>query len=353
MKPAYHRGVIIPLANGATIYDDTYNSNPYALARTLELMTQADVRGRRIAVIGDMLELGEQELQFHRDAGEGDPEVDRRGHGRASATRRVRRRCSTARAKPGSPTTRCITSTNAQAAGEFLKTFIREGDLVLIKGSRGVGLDKAVAILERAAMTGGAHVMLYHLLYQLRDVFVGFNVFRYITFRTAFAALTALLISFILGPWLIERMRHIKLGQYIREEGPKSHQVKAGTPTMGGMLINVAILIPTILWADITNPVHLDHPLRHRGVRRDRLRRRLSQAGQEAEPRPDGEGEIRRAVRRGAAGGAGHRLPADAEEQLLDGDHLPVPQGRGPEPRAALHPVRDGRARRLRRTRST
>jgi phospho-N-acetylmuramoyl-pentapeptide-transferase len=96
--------------------------------------------------------------------------------------------------------------------------------------------------------------MLYYLLYPLRDVIVGFNVFRYITFRTAFAALTALLISFILGPWLIERMRRIKLGQYIREEGPKSHQQKAGTPTMGGILINVAILIPTILWADIFNP---------------------------------------------------------------------------------------------------
>ena len=96
--------------------------------------------------------------------------------------------------------------------------------------------------------------MLYHILFGLRDTFVGFNVFRYITFRTAFAALTALLISFILGPWLIERMRHIKLGQFIREEGPKSHQAKAGTPTMGGILINVAILIPTILWADIFNP---------------------------------------------------------------------------------------------------
>ncbi len=96
--------------------------------------------------------------------------------------------------------------------------------------------------------------MLYHFLYGLRDVIVGFNVFRYITFRTAFAALTALLISFILGPWLIERMRRIKLGQFIREEGPKSHQAKAGTPTMGGILINVAILIPTILWADIFNP---------------------------------------------------------------------------------------------------
>ena len=96
--------------------------------------------------------------------------------------------------------------------------------------------------------------MLYHLLFRLRDVFVGFNVFRYITFRTAFAALTALLISFILGPWLIERMKRIKIGQFIREEGPQSHHVKAGTPTMGGILINVAIIIPTLLWADILNP---------------------------------------------------------------------------------------------------
>ena len=84
--------------------------------------------------------------------------------------------------------------------------------------------------------------MLYYLLYPLRNMISGFNVFRYITFRTAWAALTALVISFILGPWLIERMRQIKLGQFIREEGPKSHQQKAGTPTMGGILINVLIV---------------------------------------------------------------------------------------------------------------
>src|SRR5947208_2455141 len=97
--------------------------------------------------------------------------------------------------------------------------------------------------------------MLYFLLYYLfHNRIAGFNVFRYITFRTAFAAITAMLISFILGPWLIDRMTRIKLGQYIREEGPKSHQQKAGTPTMGGILINLAILIPTLLWADILNP---------------------------------------------------------------------------------------------------
>jgi phospho-N-acetylmuramoyl-pentapeptide-transferase len=96
--------------------------------------------------------------------------------------------------------------------------------------------------------------MLYYALYLLRNYISGFNVFRYITFRTAWAALTALVISFVLGPWLIDKMRQIKLGQFIREEGPKSHQQKAGTPTMGGILINVAIIIPTILWADLANP---------------------------------------------------------------------------------------------------
>src|SRR5258706_165804 len=95
--------------------------------------------------------------------------------------------------------------------------------------------------------------MLYYLLFELRSYFSALNVFRYIPFRTAIAALTALIISFILGPWLIERMRAIKLGQFIREEGPKSHQQKAGTPTMGGILINVALIVPTMLWADLTN----------------------------------------------------------------------------------------------------
>ncbi len=119
--------------------------------------------------------------------------------------------------------------------------------------------------------------MLYYLLYPLRNLISGFNVFRYITFRTAWAALTALVISFILGPWLIERMRQIKLGQFIREEGPKSHQQKAGTPTMGGILINIAILIPTLLWADVMNPpngqreVHDAIPRRARGRPGDRV----------------------------------------------------------------------------------
>jgi UDP-N-acetylmuramoyl-tripeptide--D-alanyl-D-alanine ligase len=145
LKPAYHRGVIIP-ARGATIYDDTYNSNPYALRRALELMAQADVSGRRIAVIGDMLELGEQELQFHRDAGD---EVDRLRDRGAGVGKRTRALLEGARGA-GFAAEQLHHFENAEAAGEFLKNEVREGDLVLIKGSRGVGLDKAVAMLEGA-----------------------------------------------------------------------------------------------------------------------------------------------------------------------------------------------------------
>ncbi len=95
--------------------------------------------------------------------------------------------------------------------------------------------------------------MFYHLLYRLHDVIPWFRVFRYITFRTASATITALLISFVLGPLIIRKLRAFNLGQKIRHEGPQSHQVKAGTPTMGGILILIAMLGPSLLWGDLTN----------------------------------------------------------------------------------------------------
>src|SRR6185369_1528155 len=97
--------------------------------------------------------------------------------------------------------------------------------------------------------------MLYFLLYeQLYRYASPFRVFRYTTFRTAFASLTALFLCIALGPWLINKLREFQIGQYIREEGPKSHQKKAGTPTMGGILIIISIVIPTLLWADLRYP---------------------------------------------------------------------------------------------------
>ena len=95
--------------------------------------------------------------------------------------------------------------------------------------------------------------MLYHFLYPLRDTISAFNVFRYITFRTIYASLTAFFICFILGPWVIRRLGLLQIGQYIREDGPEAHHKKAGTPTMGGLLILLAITVSTLLWTDLTN----------------------------------------------------------------------------------------------------
>ena len=94
--------------------------------------------------------------------------------------------------------------------------------------------------------------MIYHLLYPLHDKFSYFNVFRYITFRTIYATVTALLICFVIGPWLIRRLQSLQIGQPIRNDGPDTHLSKQGTPTMGGILIIFSIVISTLLWANLT-----------------------------------------------------------------------------------------------------
>ena len=96
--------------------------------------------------------------------------------------------------------------------------------------------------------------MLYYLLYALRDQFGPLNVVRYITFRTAAASLSALALSLIFGPPLIRKLRDFRVGQIIRQEGPESHRAKAGTPTMGGILILSCAILPTLFWTDLTNP---------------------------------------------------------------------------------------------------
>src|SRR5262245_47084535 len=106
----------------------------------------------------------------------------------------------------------------------------------------------------RRARRSGTKV-LYYLLYEiLRRYFSPLNVFRYITVRTVYASLTAMFLALVFGPWLIRRLREMQIGQYIREEGPQEHKKKAGTPTMGGVLIVLSTAIPVVLWADLTNP---------------------------------------------------------------------------------------------------
>lgn len=96
--------------------------------------------------------------------------------------------------------------------------------------------------------------MLYYLLFPLRRYVPALNVFRYITFRAAMAIVTALLLSWFLGPGFIRALRRLSVGQNIREVGPQAHQVKAGTPTMGGLLILFAVLVPTLLWTTLDDP---------------------------------------------------------------------------------------------------
>src|SRR5229473_61691 len=97
--------------------------------------------------------------------------------------------------------------------------------------------------------------MLYYLLYHvLQHYFSPLNVFRYITVRTVYASLTDMFLALVFGPGLIRQLRELQIGQYIRKEGPQEHQKKAGTPTMGGVLIVLSTAVPTLLWADLRNP---------------------------------------------------------------------------------------------------
>ncbi len=95
--------------------------------------------------------------------------------------------------------------------------------------------------------------MLYHLLVPLTKYFTALNVFNYITFRAGGAAVTALLVSFVVGPWILRRLQHMQVHQVVREGTPDSHQAKGTTPTMGGLIILVALLVSTLLWARLDN----------------------------------------------------------------------------------------------------
>ena len=95
--------------------------------------------------------------------------------------------------------------------------------------------------------------MLYHIFYPLAANIKLFNIFKYLTFRTIYAMITALLVCFVLGPWIIRKLESLQARQVIRTDGPESHLQKQGTPTMGGVMILAAIIIPTLLWADLSN----------------------------------------------------------------------------------------------------
>ena len=170
---------------------------------------------------------------------------------------------------------------------------VREGDLILVKGSRGVETDKVVkALRERFPALGGdeendesgmrnaeskdkgcfdfhSTFMIHHLIsddsldllrvalqrYEGGGSYLvkALNVFQYVTFRTAYASITALLISLVFGRRVIQALKNWNVGQQIREEGPQAHMAKRGTPTMGGVLIIASVMISTLLWAKLSS----------------------------------------------------------------------------------------------------
>ena len=138
--------------------------------------------------------------------------------------------------------------------------------------------------------------MLYHWLAPLGQTYIIFNLFNYISFRAAGATVTALLLAFVVGPPVIRRLRARKVGQVIRAEGPASHQSKRGTPTMGGLIILLATIVPTLLWAPLTNRFVVVAMLVHSLDGVHRVPRRLPQ---------DRAGEVARAGGQVEAGGAG------------------------------------------------
>ncbi len=135
----------------------------------------------------------------------------------------------------------------------LVRTLAQPGDAILFKGSRGVHVERALEeFLNQArsvsgCSTGYSYEKLFHYLFAVPRVSI-------LDVPHGDGELTAMLLSIVLGPWLIARLRQFQIGQHIREDGPQSHHKKAGTPTMGGLLICVSIVVPTLLWSNLRDP---------------------------------------------------------------------------------------------------
>ena len=226
---------------------------------------------RHWAVLGDMLELGARRRELHRRAGR---EAARLGFAPILGVGELARELVRGRRRARAPR-RCGSPTCAAAAAAAAER-LRAGDVVLVKGSRGVGLDRLVARARRPRR--GRADALSTCSIRCASAFAVFNVFRYITFRTAMAVRDRPLAVACCWALVHPPAQRRSIGQSIRDEGPERHQAKAGTPTMGGLLILFAVLVPTLLWADLTNPLRLAGGRRHARLRRHRLRRRLPEA---------------------------------------------------------------------------
>ena len=244
LRPAAHRGELLRHASGALFFDDAYNANPSSMRAALATLAALPAR-RRIAVLGDMLELGAEEERWHRETG---------ALAAAAADLLV---CVGPRARvlgegavaAGMSSSAVRDASSAEEAAGLLAGELAAGDAVLFKASRG---DRPRPRGGRAD-GGGLTPCCTGCSTRWRAAIRCLNVFRYITFRTAMSAVTALAVALVLGPAMIRYLRRAQIGQSIRAEGPKTHLTKAGTPTMGGLLILLAVVSATLLWMDLSN----------------------------------------------------------------------------------------------------
>ncbi len=236
-RPATRRLQIKALAEGATLLDDSYNANPDSVRAAIDVL--AGCPAPTVLVLGDMGELGPDGPAFHREVGAYArargivaPGRARRGDARVGSRRSATGRCT-------SRVSRRRQTRPAMGVDDPRQGFAVHGDGP--RGRRAHGRNR-----------GGALMLLELAQWLAREVRL-FNVFSYITLRAVLSCLTALAISFMLGPLVIRKLTAYKIGQSVRDDGPQTHLIKSGTPTMGGALILLSIGITTLLWGDLSN----------------------------------------------------------------------------------------------------
>ena len=227
--------------SGALVIDDTYNANPDSVRAAIDVLAAAT--GDKWLLLGDMGEVGAAGPAFHREIG---AYARTRGVHRLLATGDMTRETVAAF---GAGATHYD---NVDALQSDALSGTRAGITMLVKGSRFMRMERVVAALTGTAGWSGP-LMLLALSEWLEQYARAFNVFSYITLRAVLATMTALVISFVIGPKMIAWLSAMKIGQSVRDDGPQTHLVKAGTPTMGGALILVSIAVTTLLWGNLAN----------------------------------------------------------------------------------------------------
>ena len=247
--PADKRGEVVRFEGGFTVINDSYNSSPTALDALAELLAATPGYRRRILAAGEMRELGTSSPELHRECGRhaAANRKDRLDFRRAGARGRI---CCAPPLRRGIRESERQFFENSEEAAKFLASFVAAGDLLLLKGSRGVKMEKILEAMDaqharvrrsrpvrrvrcEAGRKGAAEMLYYLFFFVLRPHFSPLNVFRYITVRTAVASLTALLLSLLLGPWVIARLRELQVKQYHSRRRAESASGKSGNADDG------------------------------------------------------------------------------------------------------------------------